>query len=90
MDNRVSTHSRPKAAGSHISQYRKGRMFQHTAARRRLGIPQRQACIGSLFQHTAARRRLVGDYAGLGVSHQVSTHSRPKAAGLGQLSRLDP
>ena len=35
---RVSTHSRPKAAGAHISSLPKGHaMFQHTAARRRLG-----------------------------------------------------
>ena len=55
----VSTHSRPKAAGieplrisSLVS------MFQHTAARRRLGhFPSETHGMG-LFQHTAARRRL--------------------------------
>ena len=34
-----------------------------------------------LFQHTAARRRLVGNQVRLGVARDVSTHSRPKAAG---------
>ena len=56
----VSTHSRPKAAahGKPSSSSRK-RLFQHTAARRRLPlillvfIPQYTE-----FQHTAARRRL--------------------------------
>ena len=33
------------------------------------------------FQHTAARRRLAQGDAELGLSHPVSTHSRPKAAG---------
>ena len=54
----VSTHSRPKAAGS----IRRGccviSRFQHTAARRRLAL---SACLkgdAEGFQHTAARRRL--------------------------------
>ena len=34
-----------------------------------------------LFQHTAARRRLVFDFSQAEFSVQVSTHSRPKAAG---------
>ena len=33
-------------------------MFQHTAARRRLGKPSRLSAHHTLFQHTAARRRL--------------------------------
>ena len=33
------------------------------------------------FQHTAARRRLVNDDAVLVLAIDVSTHSRPKAAG---------
>ena len=39
--------------------------------------------VGSyLFQHTAARRRLVLVVSVIFISHLVSTHSRPKAAGL--------
>ena len=33
------------------------------------------------FQHTAARRRLVGTTANYTAAKNVSTHSRPKAAG---------
>ncbi len=33
----VSTHSRPKAAGNQVEEIHAKRMFQHTAARRRLG-----------------------------------------------------
>ncbi|WP_410000207.1 hypothetical protein [Neisseria sicca] len=34
-----------------------------------------------MFQHTAARRRLVNSPNSFAVRAQVSTHSRPKAAG---------
>ena len=34
----VSTHSRPKAAGPIIQPYQTSLKFQHTAARRRLGM----------------------------------------------------
>ena len=56
--------------------------FQHTAARRRLlDLPEPfSACIW--FQHTAARRRLVFYDAKSGRILGVSTHSRPKAAGV--------
>ena len=36
-------------------------MFQHTAARRRLGKDATRMADSLLFQHTAARRRLVMD-----------------------------
>ena len=57
---KVSTHSRPKAAGS-AQVWGKPNLllFQHTAARRRLGYKQAAAAGGNVFQHTAARRRLV-------------------------------
>ena len=57
-------------------------MFQHTAARRRLtaATPKSVSCY--LFQHTAARRRLDAATYGKQVAKLVSTHSRPKAAGL--------
>ena len=121
----VSTHSRPKAAGSyfihtfftHSFQHTAARRrlgggtnqkmhssrFQHTAARRRLAPPKRQAAATMRFQHTAARRRL-GLYQSIyliilcfntqppeggwetlkcrGYQRHVSTHSRPKAAGI--------
>ena len=56
---RVSTHSRPKAAGADsISSGRLLFGFQHTAARRRLGLMPLSARPMMWFQHTAARRRL--------------------------------
>ena len=46
----VSTHSRPKAAGCmHISANAKPQGFQHTAARRRLGLQLRYKFIGHSF-----------------------------------------
>ena len=54
----VSTHSRPKAAGTGQAVSPSFALFQHTAARRRLAttIVNGQVLVG--FQHTAARRRL--------------------------------
>ncbi len=57
--------------------------FQHTAARRRLEPSEPKDGQQFKFQHTAARRRLAlglsfVSYVGL----NVSTHSRPKAAGV--------
>ena len=82
----VSTHSRPKAAGSidiilpfiiksfntqppeggWIIRLRKplnACLFQHTAARRRLGFCRWSLIQPSKFQHTAARRRLAAFFA---------------------------
>ena len=58
------------------------RLFQHTAARRRLG-QKKLICFSYIlsFQHTAARRRLAAQWQSNGVRLMVSTHSRPKAAG---------
>ena len=57
-------------------------LFQHTAARRRLENQTLTNILKLMFQHTAARRRL-GKISGIfGVVRWVSTHSRPKAAGL--------
>ena len=79
---RVSTHSRPKAAGS---------MFQRFHIRRQCFNTQppeggwtRFTIVRSTipkFQHTAARRRLGGKHGFACPSCAVSTHSRPKAAG---------
>ena len=55
---KVSTHSRPKAAGTKKKATLSIRRFQHTAARRRLGPPELRRASSSRFQHTAARRRL--------------------------------
>ena len=78
----VSTHSRPKAAGSTFGAGRyKSAMFQHTAARRRLGQTAPKHQPNDQFQHTAARRRLVYHRPACMQVVSVSTHSRPKAAG---------
>ena len=77
----VSTHSRPKAAGT-ISVHLAHRAVVSThsrpkAAGRRPHAQGRE----QEFQHTAARRRL-GSSADLSDdAFDVSTHSRPKAAG---------
>ena len=77
----VSTHSRPKAAGTGGQTVALARQFQHTAARRRLGevVPDKDG--DGKFQHTAARRRLVAALTFGTLRNVVSTHSRPKAAG---------
>ena len=85
----VSTHSRPKAAGVAAAKNQVAKWFQHTAARRRLGRPDRRTESGSEFQHTAARRRLVIHDEYEGSIELVSTHSRPKAAGA-SLKSLAP
>ena len=56
--NAVSTHSRPKAAGAILMGLFPYCKFQHTAARRRLALPQTEMMGQTMFQHTAARRRL--------------------------------
>ena len=55
----VSTHSRPKAAGTVTpTSAVPSEKFQHTAARRRLEAVIAGKIIQKAFQHTAARRRL--------------------------------
>ena len=85
--NPVSTHSRPKAAGFYkLNNEQLDLMFQHTAARRRLAvlaICENQQI--QTFQHTAARRRLDPCFHGARPKVDVSTHSRPKAAGVSGL-----
>ena len=58
------------------------RWFQHTAARRRLGSGHIGTGQKKMFQHTAARRRLASKSDKWRRVVLVSTHSRPKAAGL--------
>ena len=83
MQELVSTHSRPKAAGRvRISTKPIFLWFQHTAARRRLA-DNWDTTAGELeFQHTAARRRLGQMAFNITALEAVSTHSRPKAAGM--------
>ena len=57
------------------------RPFQHTAARRRLAPSARFRAYARPFQHTAARRRLGLAASCARAAQNVSTHSRPKAAG---------
>ena len=55
---KVSTHSRPKAAAKNDRNRRVIIAFQHTAARRRLSSVVYESYADVAFQHTAARRRL--------------------------------
>ena len=80
--NRVSTHSRPKAAGAdNLDLPRIKHLFQHTAARRRLGTyevaQEFYACVSTHSRPKAAGSRFI-QTEGFFI---VSTHSRPKAAG---------
>ena len=56
--------------------------FQLTAARRRLASTTRRPMRVRPFQLTAARRRLGTDNQRFNANWCVSTHSRPKAAGI--------
>ena len=62
--------------------YYASREFQHTAARRRLEQPLELSMTPEEFQHTAARRRLAEKNTAKMEIFVVSTHSRPKAAGM--------
>ena len=77
----VSTHSRPKAAGSFPMKGCRWLLFQHTAARRRLGDNVWLWGLGYVVS-THSRPKAAGSSRNtLVVGGQVSTHSRPKAAG---------
>ena len=79
----VSTHSRPKAAGT-ISSYALFNIDVSTHSRPKAAGQRLLICFGEWcwFQHTAARRRLVTDHVPVYWYDEVSTHSRPKAAGF--------
>ena len=66
--------------------------FQLTAARRRLAIRWRFMIKASMFHLTAARRRLETSRVVAMILDDVSTHSRPKAAGrrIPQRNRSHP
>ena len=63
----VSTHSRPKAAGLTQGKLLTYLLFQHTAARRRLGEAENFRRAEPMFQHTAAQRRLARRKARIGL-----------------------
>ena len=82
ITHRVSTHSRPKAAGeTYFATHSKIMVSTHSrpkaAGHNLLGA----GCAVQMFQLTAARRRLDPFSPAVFQSHRVSTHSRPKAAG---------
>ena len=77
----VSTHSRPKAAGFGTRQRQNFISFQHTAARRRLGLYY-FASFWKNMVSTHSRPKAAGSiYLSTHIRQGVSTHSRPKAAG---------
>ena len=80
----VSTHSRPKAAGSVSWRRSVGCFgFQHTAARRRLACRLKTIPLPSWFQHTAARRRLDSPYIGFTISSKFQhTAARRRLVGV--------
>ena len=79
------TAARRRLGFAYIVPYR-NKGFQLTAARRRLGWCDHVCVYACQFQLTAARRRLVFDTERGFLLVNVSTHSRPKAAGLEQVA----
>ena len=76
----VSTHSRPKAAGSLMCMVQTVFVFQHTAARRRLDTFGADCLNREKFQHTAARRRL-GLHSWLFAEMPISFNTQPPEGG---------
>ena len=79
------TAARRRLGFAYIVPYR-NKGFQLTAARRRLGWCDHVCVYACQFQLTAARTRLVFDTQRRFLALHVSTHSRPKAAGLEQVA----
>ena len=78
----VSTHSRPKAAGRRAEAIREAVKFQHTAARRRLVTGDTLVAVADgSFNTQPPEGGWCGILARRGL-YDVSTHSRPKAAGI--------
>ena len=78
----VSTHSRPKAAGTgFLNRIAFGVVSTHSRPKAAGKVDNKYELIFK-FQLTAARRRLALCSAGALLYSCVSTHSRPKAAGL--------
>ena len=76
----VSTHSRPKAAELRFLNKSGSRLFQHTAARRRLQSRHGQYRVVGGFNTQPPEGGCLQSQNSLPFA-QVSTHSRPKAAG---------
>ena len=84
---RVSTHSRPKAAGPLCRRFfRIYHGFNTQPPEGGWTLKVYMATNKVTFQHTAARRRLVAFSFYIDAALHVSTHSRPKAAGMKPLS----
>ena len=81
MDNMFQHTAARRRLGSVLVRVCSASLFQHTAARRRLGKSRAAVRVMNPFQHTAARRRLDPVFNGSTWQYNVSTHSRPKAAG---------
>ena len=81
LGRRVSTHSRPKAAALTNGRLLNGRWFQHTAARRRL-IISKFIPINRRSFNTQPPEGGCTASPSIKCEVIVSTHSRPKAAGL--------
>ena len=79
----LSFNSQPPEGGwfGVVAAFLRQALFQLTAARRRLALLPEGATEAQVFQLTAARRRLVEYHADHVLTENVSTHSRPKAAG---------
>ena len=77
----VSTHSRPKAAGTTKMFCKQWDRFQHTAARRRLAETLKPKTRKRSFNTQPPEGGWLGRFHCLSLLILVSTHSRPKAAG---------
>ena len=87
-DKKVSTHSRPKAAGTEKAVKANAKQFQHTAARRRL--VHKCLCCGFRFRCFNTQPPEGGwviHVTSDNPIYSVSTHSRPKAAGPTSIRR---
>ena len=82
----VSTHSRPKAAGSTVPVFTFNIQVSTHSRPKAAGPEVMNNALGLMFQHTAARRRLGWKMPKLTWQGKVSTHSRPKAAGPPKIS----
>ena len=76
----VSTHSRPKAAAKNAGKTKSPKSFQHTAARRRLYRAAAAISKGGRFNTQPPEGGWLQSSGRLLIV-DVSTHSRPKAAG---------
>ena len=76
----VSTHSRPKAAGTACCPPTTALWFQLTAARRRLESASSSTASSSTFQLTAARRRL-GGFDLVRLKSYIRFNSQPPEGG---------